>query len=80
MVTLGATSDTSRHALGQSLARLDHLAREQRLEVDEVLGDAGREGAFAEPVAIGVQEIARPDDVLFWIGRASPLRIEARVL
>jgi RND family efflux transporter MFP subunit len=26
-----------------------------------------------------VGEIARPEDVLFWIGRASPLRIEAEV-
>ena len=73
-VTTTQVEERARSQLDQAVATLN--AARQRVE--DFLLRAPMDGTVLRRDG-EVGEIARPEDVLFWIGRASPLRIEAEV-
>jgi RND family efflux transporter MFP subunit len=73
-VTTTQLEERARSQLDQAVATLN--AARQRVE-DHILRAPMNGTVLRRDGEVG--EIARPEDVLFWIGRASPLRIEAEV-
>ena len=73
-VTTTQVEERARSQMDQAAATLN--AARQRVE--DFLLRAPMDGTVLRRDG-EVGEIARPEDVLFWIGRASPLRIEAEV-
>ncbi|EWY41072.1 RND transporter [Skermanella stibiiresistens SB22] len=73
-VTTSQVEERARSQLDQALASIN--AARQRVE-DHVLRAPMDGTVLRRDGELG--EIARPDDILFWIGRQSPLRIEAEV-
>ena len=73
-VTTTQVEERARSQLDQAIANVN--AARQRVE--DFLLRAPMDGTVLRRDG-EVGEIARPEDVLFWIGRASPLRIEAEV-
>jgi RND family efflux transporter MFP subunit len=73
-VTTTQVEERARSQLDQAIANVN--AARQRVE-DHVLRAPMDGTVLRRDGEVG--EIARPEDVLFWIGRANPLRIEAEV-